>query len=88
LTDPADLRGLADPYLTLKTLSGYSGLSVRTLRDYIHDPIQPLPSYQPGGKILVRRSEFDGWMARHRRVGPTGLDGIVDAVIGPSRVRR
>jgi excisionase family DNA binding protein len=77
-----------DPYLSLKALSTYAGLSVRTLRDYLADPIRPLPCYRPGGKILVRKSEFDGWMARHRSVGPAGLDGIVDSVIGPSRVRR
>src|SRR3989441_4754379 len=26
----------------------------------------PIPHFKPGGKILVRRSEFDRWMERHR----------------------
>ena len=49
-----------DPYLTLRALSTYSGLSVRKLRDYLTDPVHPLPCYRLGGKVLVRRSEFDG----------------------------
>lgn len=77
-----------DPWLPLRALAGYSGLSVRTLRDYINDPLRALPCYRIGGKVLVRRGEFDGWMAQHRRVGPRGMDEIVDAVIGPSRARR
>jgi helix-turn-helix protein len=77
-----------DPYLSLKALADYSGLCVRTLRDHINDPVRPLPSYRLGGKILVRRGEFDAWMVWHRHVGPIGLDGIVDSVIGPSKTRR
>ncbi len=77
-----------DPWLPLRALAGYSGLSVRTLRDYINAPLRALPCYRIGGKVLVRRGEFDGWMAQHRWVGPRGMDEIVDAVIGPSRARR
>ncbi len=77
-----------DPWLPLRALAGYSGLSVRTLRDYINDPIRALPSYRVGGKVLVRRSEFDAWMRQHRHVGPARLDEVVDSVIGPSKDRR
>jgi excisionase family DNA binding protein len=49
---------------------GYSGLSRRTLQDLINDPQDPLPSYRVGGKILVRRSEFDRWMSRRRNRKP------------------
>ena len=52
------------------------------------DPLSPLPCYRVGGKILVRRGEFDAWLRQHRKVGSTGLDQVVDAVIGPSRSRR
>jgi hypothetical protein len=72
-----------DPYLSLRGLSSYSGLSVRTLRVYLDDPCNPLPCYRPGGKVLVRRSEFDAWIARFRRRGRRDLDEIVtDAVQG------
>jgi excisionase family DNA binding protein len=58
-----------DPFLDLRALSTYASISVRKLRDLLADPLNPLPAYQVGGKILVRRSEFDGWMSRYRRSG-------------------
>ena len=44
-----------DPFLPLKALATYSGLSVRKLRSHLEDPGHPLPCYRVGGKILVRR---------------------------------
>jgi excisionase family DNA binding protein len=59
-----------DPFLSLRALAAYSGLSVRKLRDYLElPPDQALPCYRVGGKILVRRSEFDAWMERYRSRG-------------------
>lgn len=55
-----------DKYLDLKGLSAYSSLSVRTLRDYLKDPVDPIPSFCVRRKILVRKSEFDQWISRHR----------------------
>ena len=55
-----------DKYFDLKSLSEYSSLSVRTLRDYLTDNIDPLPSYCVKRKILVKKSEFDGWIKRHK----------------------
>jgi excisionase family DNA binding protein len=70
-----------DPFLPLKALADYSGLSVRTLRDYLADPLHPLPCYRVGGKILVRRSEFDAWMACYRQVGNSDVEQIVNDVL-------
>ncbi len=71
-----------DPYLTLKALSAWSGCSVRWLRDRLTDPQHPLPCYRlPGGKVLVRRSEFDYWLARYRQVGHPRVEQIVDEVL-------
>jgi hypothetical protein len=39
-----------DPFLALKALATYSGLSVRTLRSHLEDPAHPLPCYRVGGK--------------------------------------
>ena len=65
-----------DPYLSLKALAGYAGVSVRQLREYLarpplpRDPQAPVPSpmphYRLGSRIVVRRSEFDHWMAAYR----------------------
>jgi excisionase family DNA binding protein len=70
-----------DPFLTLKALADYSGISVRKLREYLEDPVHPLPHYRVGGKVLVRRSEFDAWMAHFRRVGRAEVDQIVAEVL-------
>jgi len=59
-----------DPFLPLRSLAAYAGVSVRTLRQYLAlPPDRALPCYRVGGKILVRRSEFDAWMAPYRSRG-------------------
>lgn len=70
-----------DPFLSLRALAAYSNLSVRKLRDLFDDPLSPLPAYQVGGKLLVRRSEFDSWIAAHRRRCATDVDAIVADVL-------
>jgi Helix-turn-helix domain len=69
-----------DPFLPLRALSAYSGISVRKLREYLDDPAHPLPSYRVGGKILVRRSEFDVWITQYRRTR-TDVAQVVDDVL-------
>ena len=71
---------VTDAYLSLKALARYSGLSVRRLRDYLTDRSHPLPSYRIGGKILIRRSDFDTWAAQFRR-DPMAIDAVVDEII-------
>jgi predicted DNA-binding transcriptional regulator AlpA len=66
-----------DPFLSLQALATYSGLSRRKLWDYLRDLAHPLPCYRIGGKILVRRSEYDAWAARYRQVGNVDLDKVV-----------
>jgi len=60
----------ADLYLSLKGLASYASLSRRTLQDLVNDTSDPIPSYRIGGKILIRKSEFDVWMARRRNRKP------------------
>ena len=74
---PTDLG----PYLSLKGLSAYSGMSVRRLRDACTDPVHSLPHFRVGGgKILVRRSEFDVWMSKFRREAPD-LDTLASDIL-------
>jgi hypothetical protein len=70
-----------DPFLPLAALAAYSSLSVRKLRDYLDDPAHPLPCYRVGGKILVRRSEFDAWIAAYRSRGRADVAAIVNDVL-------
>jgi excisionase family DNA binding protein len=70
-----------DPYLSLRALASYAGLSVRKLRDHLDDPAHPLPCYRVGGKMLVRRSEFDAWILAYRHRGGQDVDGLVRDVM-------
>jgi hypothetical protein len=63
-----------DPFLSLKALAMYSGLSRRRLQQLINlPPSEALPCYRLDGKILVRRSEFDAWIDRYRAQGRPSL---------------
>jgi predicted DNA-binding transcriptional regulator AlpA len=70
-----------DPFLPLEALASYSGLSRRKLWDYLTDPAHPLPCYRIGGKIVVRRSEYDAWAAHYRQIGDVDLDKVVAAAL-------
>jgi hypothetical protein len=75
------LSATLDPYLPLKALAAYSGMSVRLLRSALTDPANPLPHYRYGTKLLVRRSEFDAWISGHRRTHGDDVAGIVNDVL-------
>jgi hypothetical protein len=64
-----------DPYMSLKALAAYSGLSTSRLRALIDGPPgSALPCYRiNGGKLLVRRSEYDAWVSQYRTVGRPSL---------------
>jgi hypothetical protein len=85
-TTPEDLDLELDPilredrYLRLNVLARYSSLSVATLKRAIVDETHKLPSQRFGRLILVRKREFDTWLAeREARANDpgagTGLTG-------------
>jgi hypothetical protein len=84
-----------DPYMGLKALATYSGISVRTLRSYIDgQPDTAIPAYRIGGRLLVRRSEYDAWAAQFRMRGRPSLAAAVTHLaqkaaltVVPSRAR-
>jgi excisionase family DNA binding protein len=67
-------------WLDLKALQGYACVSERTLREWIHRVVNPLPAARVGTKILVRRTVFDRWLEAHE-VKHVDLGCIVDAMI-------
>lgn len=68
---------LKDQFFDLRGLSAYSSMGVSTLRDHIR---VDLPCFKVGGKILVKKSEFDAWMLEKHRHKPE-LSSIVDDVM-------
>lgn len=45
----------------------------------MNDTADPLPSYRVGGKILIRKSEFDRWMTRRRNRKPLAAARLAHA---------
>ena len=72
--------GSLDRGLDLRRLRGYATVSNRTLRAWIHSPVDPRPAVRVGTKILVRRSEFDAWMKRHR-IKQVDFGGMVQEIV-------
>ena len=69
-----------DYFLDLTTLAKRSCLSVRSLRDHLKDPFNPLPAFRLKGKILVSWSEFQQWLAGFRYEPESFEQKIEDAV--------
>jgi excisionase family DNA binding protein len=70
-------------WLGLRQVTQYANISERTVRAWIHAPVEPLPAVRVGGKILVRRSELDSWLEKHRMktLETVDLDAIVRDVL-------
>ncbi len=82
MTETANKLGCE--WLDLKALQGYACVSERTLREWIHRPINPLPAVRVGTKLLVRRSVFDRWLEGHdlKRVDVSGIvDNLVSELV-------
>lgn len=77
--------GTSEALFSLKALSSYSGLSVRTLRNHLRAADHALPHFRVGAKILVRRSEFDAWLSTFRFSATSRVDAIVDGVLADLR---
>ena len=51
-----------DVYVNVETLAEWSSLSVRNIREHLSDPVNPIPYYKVGGRILISWPEFKSWM--------------------------
>jgi hypothetical protein len=67
-------------WFDLRALQQYACISERTLREWIHRPVDALPAVRVGAKILVRRSVFDSWLEGHQ-LKPADVGGIVDEMV-------
>ena len=67
-------------WLDLRALQKYACVSERTVREWIHRPVNPLPAVQVGKKILVRRTVLDEWLEKHL-VKRLDVSGIVDEIM-------
>ena len=70
-------------WLSLKQVTDYASVSERTVRNWIHSPVNPLPAVLVRGKFLVRREHFEAWLERHRVRALHSIDvgAIVQSVL-------
>jgi hypothetical protein len=66
-------------YLDLKSLAPRTGISIRKWRDFIKDPVNPVPHYVVGGKILVFWPEVHAWLQQFR--SQTEITDVVNEVL-------
>jgi excisionase family DNA binding protein len=59
------LSAVAREWLDLRGLTMYAAVSERSIREWLHRSLNPLPAVRVGTKILVRRSTFDAWLEKH-----------------------
>lgn len=70
-------------WLSLRELTEYADISERTIRSWIYSPTDPLPAAKVCGKVLVRKSDFDLYLERHkvRPLNAIDLNAIVAGVL-------
>lgn len=64
-----------DRFFDLKGLAEYSCLSIKTLRNHLGK----LAHYKIGGKLLVRKSDFDEYLKQYRVID--NLDEVVEEIV-------
>jgi excisionase family DNA binding protein len=67
-------------WLDLRALQRYACVSERTLRGWVHRPVDALPAVRVGTKLLVRRSTFDAWLEAHQ-IKPIDVDIILNEMM-------
>lgn len=77
-----------DPYLSLRALAAYSSLSERMLRSFLTAADHPLPHHRVGGRVLVRRSDFDTWITVYREPATSADDAVARLVAGLDAPRK
>ena len=67
-------------WLDLRALQRYACVSERTLRAWVHRPVDALPAVRVGTKLLVRRSTFDAWLEAHK-IEPIDIEITLNEMI-------
>ena len=54
-------------YLCRKALAQHASVSLRTVDNWLADPVRQLPRYNWGTHVVIHRDEFDAWARQHHR---------------------
>ena len=76
------MSGTIPEYLDLKSLAAHASCSVRWLRIDWSTSLHPLPHFRIAGNSLVKREDFDAWIATYRvTCASNELEQIVESVV-------
>jgi excisionase family DNA binding protein len=75
-----------DRYFRPLELVRYSGLSNRTLQRLMAAKVDPLPSYRVGRIVLVRKRDFDQWLARRTHAAGQVQRSLLDVTDDDYRI--
>ena len=78
-----DVPFLAAEWMSLRQVTHYAAVSERTIRTWIHAPVDSLPAVRVRGKILIRRRDFDAWLENRRLKSLVflNIDGMVKDIL-------
>jgi hypothetical protein len=85
VTSRASVTNGDDRYLRLAELSDYSSLSIRTLQRAIADRLHPLTAHHAGRAVLVRKRDFDAWIANRENAAARAVEEIDSGEMTESR---
>ena len=80
---PSALKRPALEWLDVQALCSYACVSPNTIREWIYAPVDSLPAAQVNGKLLVRKSDFDAYLDKHkvRPLATVNIDAVVKNVL-------
>ncbi len=74
-------------YFNKEELAVYLGMSKRTVNSFMSDPVNPLPHYRFGPKLLrFKKTEVDEWAKKFAMVDDE-VDRIVEEVMESCRMK-
>lgn len=69
-------------WMDMKAVQRYACVSERTVREWLHRAVRPLPAARVGTKILIKRSVFDAWLESHPlQTRVIDIGGTVDEIM-------
>lgn len=71
-------------YFSVAETSEYTGISERTIRDFLKDTINPIPHFRIGQAeriIRVRKRDIDDWLENFKSTSKIDIDLIVNELI-------
>jgi predicted DNA-binding transcriptional regulator AlpA len=75
----AMLSSSSTRYMSLRTLSDYSGIPISSLRHYMKH--QDMPAFKISGRVYIKQSEFDDWVELRRLNSAINLKSLVNETL-------